>query len=29
LHKPYTIEIHKHLTPHTAVIRNVWPIPIF
>jgi hypothetical protein len=23
LHKPYTIEIHKHLTPHTAVIRNV------
>jgi len=23
LHKPYTIEIHKHLTPNTAVIRNV------
>ena len=23
LHKPYTIEMHKHLTPNTAVIRNV------
>ncbi len=23
LHKPHTIEIHKHLTPHTAVIKNV------
>ena len=23
LHKPHTIEIHKHLTPNTAVIRNV------
>jgi hypothetical protein len=23
LHKPYTIEMHKHLIPNTAVIRNV------
>ena len=23
LHKPHTIEMHKHLTPNTAVIRNV------
>ena len=23
LHKPYTIEIFKHLTPNTAVIKNV------